>query len=120
LPAGKYQGMYADVQMKDAAGNAWSFSCDLIPSVRHPLGALKFFTIEPGQTTRLRFGPPFVVTAEVQQNGPEVSICSVLFGCGGERYKSSVQRNGQRLPEQTFKIVDGKGTVLVADKFQYG
>ncbi len=89
-------------------------------SVLHPLGALKFFTIEPGQTTRLRLGPPFVVTAEVQQNGPEVSICSVIFGCGGERYRSSIQRNGQRLPEQTFKIVDEKGNVLVADKFQYG
>jgi len=120
LPAGKYQGIHADIQMKDAAGDVWSFSCDLGAPVPYPLGALKFFTIEPGQTTRLRFGPPFVVTTEVQQNGPEVSVCSVLSGCGGERYKSSVQRNGQRLPEPTFKIVDEKGTVLVADKFQYG
>lgn len=120
LPAGKYQGIHADVQLKDAAGDVWSFSCDLGAPVPYPLGAMKFFTIEPGQTTRLRFGPPFVVTADVQQNGPEVSIGSAISGCGGERYRSSIQRNGQLLPKQTFKIVDEKGTVLETGKFEYG
>ena len=121
LPAGKYQGIYADFQMKDAAGDVWSFSCDLNSgSANYPLGALKSFVVEPGKTTRLRVGPPFVLTAEVRQAGGEVSISPVIFGCGSERYQVSVQCNGRRVPEPTFKIVDEKGNVLVADKFQYG
>jgi hypothetical protein len=121
LPAGKYLGTHAAFKKKDAAGNVWSFACDLNGGPAHyPLGPLKFFAIAPGQPTRLRVGPPFVVTTEVRKIGTELSIQLVLIGCGGERYQASVQRNGQRVPEPAFKIVDEEGTVLVADKFQYG
>jgi hypothetical protein len=120
LPAGKYQGTQAAFEKKDAAGDTWSFSCTLNASLDYPLGPLRFFVIEPGQTTRLRIGPPFIVTDQAQQSGREVSLSPVLTGCGGERYQASTQRNGQRIPAPTFKIVDEKGTVLVADKFQYG
>jgi hypothetical protein len=118
LPAGKYKGTYAAFEKKDASGDVWSFSCELY-SPPDRLGPLDFFVIEPGETTRLRVGPPFVVTAEVQAGG-EVSISPVIVGCGGEHYQASFQRNGRRAPEHTVRIVDEKGTVLVADKFQYG
>ena len=121
LPAGKYQGTHAAFEKKDVAGNVWSFSCDLNSgSADYPLGPLKSFVIEPGQTTRLRLGPPLVVLAQVQNVGREVLLQPVLIGCGGERYQVGFQRNGQRVAEPAFRIVDEQGTVLVADKFRYG
>jgi hypothetical protein len=119
LPAGKYMGIYAAFEKKDASGDVWSFSSGL-SSAFSRLGPLDFFVVRPGETTRLRVGPPFVVTAEVRQVGGTVSISPVILGCGGERYQADFRRNWRRAPERLFKIVDEKGTVLVADKFQYG
>ncbi|MCU0913220.1 MAG: hypothetical protein MUC88_01495 [Planctomycetes bacterium] len=119
LPVGRYQGIYAALEKKDAAGDVWSFASDLSSAVGR-LGPLDFFTIEPGRPTRIRVGPPFVVTADVHQAGGQVSISPVLIGVAGEHYQPNFQRNYRRAPDRTFRIVDEKGTVLVADKFQYG
>lgn len=111
LPAGKYQTLAAVLRLRDAAGNEWAFTT----------GELATFEIRPEQTTRLRAGPPFVVTSRVKQVNPEwVSINLAVVGCAGEEYQASFQRNGRRPPEPTFQIIDEKGAVLVADKFQYG
>jgi hypothetical protein len=120
LPAGKYKGIYAAFEKKDASGDVWSFSSGLSSAFSH-LGSLDFFVIEPGETTSIKVGPPFVIMTEVQRVGAGlVSIGLVLTGCGGEQYQADFQRNYRRAPERAFKIVDEKGTVLVADKFQYG
>jgi hypothetical protein len=119
LPAGRYKAIYAASEIRDASGDWWSFSSNLSSAFTH-LGPLDFFVIRPGETTRLRVGPPFVMTADVHRAGAQVSISPVLSGCGGERYQADFQRNGRRPPDRTFKIVDEEGNVLVADKFQYG
>lgn len=120
LPPGKYMGIYATLETKDASGDTWTFSSNLSSATSDP-GLLDFFVIQPGETTSVKVGPPFVIKAEVQRVGAGlVSIGLVLTGCGGEQYQADFQRNYRRAPERAFKIVDEKGTVLVADKFQYG
>jgi hypothetical protein len=120
MPAGKYKAIRATLEKKDASGDVWSFSSSLSSAFTR-LGALEFFVIRPGETTVIRIGPPFVVKADVQKmSAGMVSIDSVLVGCAGEQYQAGFQRNGRRASEPSFQIVDEKGTVLVADKFQYG
>jgi len=120
LPVGKYMGIYATLETKDASGDTWTFSSNL-SSATSDLGLLDSFVIQPGETTSVKVGPPFVTKTEVQRvDAGLVSIGLVLTGCGGEQYQADFQRNHKRAPERTFKIVDEKGTVLVADKFQYG
>jgi len=120
LPMGKYMAIYAVLEKKDASGDVWSFTSD-VSSAFARLGPLNFFVIEPEQTTRVRVGPPLVVTADVRQVGTgTVEISPIITGCGGEHYQADFRRNWRRPSERLFKIVDEKGTVLVADKFQYG
>jgi hypothetical protein len=115
LPVGAYQTLYAVVTLQDANGDHWTFS------TLREVGELASFQIQPGETTRLRVGPPFVVKADVERIGPRtVSITPILVGCGGEQYRADCERNYRRAPERPFQIVDEKGSVLAADKFQYG
>ena len=120
LPAGKYKAIHATLETRDTSGDVWSFSSNLSSAFTR-LGVLEFFEIRPGETTTIRIGSPFVVKAEVQKmSAGMVSIDAVLVGYAGEQYQAGFQRNGKRAPEPTFQIVDEKGRVLVADKFQYG
>jgi len=115
LPAGQYQALSATLQLKDSLRN------DLALPARERLGPLGFFEINAGQTTRVRLGPPFVVTAKVTHDASNrVLIDPVITGCGGEEYGVDVQLNGRRLPAPGFRIVAEDGTVLVQDRFQYG
>ncbi len=114
LPVGKYQTLSSVLSLQDPARNEWTFT-------NATFGELAAFEIRADQTTPVRVGPPFLVGARVKQANREwVAINLSLVGCGGEEYQASVQCNGKRPPEPVFKIVDEKGTVLVADKFQYG
>jgi len=120
LPADRYAGVYAGLEKKDASGNVWTLSGGL-GSAAGDLGALNSFVIRPGETTSIKLGPPFVVKTDVQRHGAGlVTIGLVLTGCAGEQYRPDFQRNHKRAPQRTFKIVDEKGNMLVADKFQYG
>ncbi len=120
LPAGEYKAIYAILRKTDASGDVWTFRSNLSSAFTH-LGPLEFFTIHAGETTSIKLGPPFVVKADVRKTGSgTVSISPVLTGCGGEAYQVDFRRNNRRAPERAFKIVDEKGNVLVADKFQYG
>jgi len=112
LPAGKYKAIYAVVRKTDASGGVCTISSSLSSAFTH-LGALEYFTIQPGETTTIRIGPPFVVKADVQkQASGTVSIGALLLGCAGERYDA---------PRRTFfKIVDEKGNVMAGDRFEYG
>jgi hypothetical protein len=115
LPVGTYQTLYAVLNLPDSNGDNWTFS------TLRDVGGLTSFKIQAGETTRLRVGPPFVVKAQVQRvGGGIISISPVVVGCAGEEYQADFRCNSRRAPERTFKIVDEKGTVLVADRFQYG
>ncbi len=120
LPAGKYKAIYAVMRKADASGDVWVFSSGL-DSAFTRLGPLEFFTIQQGETTSIKIGPPFVVKADVQTSGSgRVSISPAVIGCAGEAYSAAFRQNQGRPSPIPFKIVDEKGTVLVADKFQYG
>ena len=69
----------------------------------------------------IKIGPPLVVKVDVQQAGPgTVSVSPVLVGCAGEEYLPGRKQGWKRPPPPALKIVDEKGTILVANNFQYG
>ncbi len=121
LPAGQYKAVNLRLRKADASGDIWAFSMATNVATSH-LGAFDLFTIEPGKTTSIRVGPPFVVKADVQTwaNAGVVGVSPAIVGCGGEKYDISFQRNRKVAPEPAFRIVDEEGTVLVDDRFQYG
>ncbi|MBP7052536.1 MAG: hypothetical protein KBE65_16100 [Phycisphaerae bacterium] len=120
LPAARYKAVHAILKKTDASGDEWTFSSNLSSPFTY-LGPCEFFTIEPGKTTSIRIGPPFVVRADVRKiDAVTVEIGPVLVGCAGEQYRADFRRNNRRPPEREFKIVDEKGTVLETGKFEYG
>jgi hypothetical protein len=120
LPAGDYKSIYCRLTKTDASRTVWTLTSTLSSAFTH-LGALEHFTIKPEETTTIKIGPPFVVKADVQQaKQGTVSISPVLVGCAGEEYPAAFRESRRRSSRPTFKIVDEKGTVLVADTFQYG
>jgi hypothetical protein len=121
LPAGKYTAIHALLTTKDASGDIWAFSPFTPAFAADCMGPLDFFTIEPGETTSIRMGPPFVVKANIRtwSSSDKVVISPVLVGCAGEEYSAAFERNGERPPPPTVKIVDEKGTVLVSGKCGY-
>jgi len=121
LPAGKYTAIHAVLTTKDESGDIWVFSPFTPAFAAACMGPLDFFTIEPGETTSIRMGPPFVVKANIRtwSSSDRVAISPVLVGCAGEEYSAAFQRDGERPPPPTVKIVDEKGTVLVSGKCGY-
>ncbi len=121
LPPGKYTAIYAVLTTKDASGNIWAFSSFSPGFAAACMGPLDLFTIEPGKTTSIRVGPPFVVKANIRtwSGSDKVAISPVLVGCAGEEYSAAFQRDGARPPPPTVRIVDEKGTVLVSGKCGY-
>jgi hypothetical protein len=115
LPAGKYSVARLALRARDEAGTRWETACTW------KFGALSLFEIKAGHTTRSEMGPPFRITTRiVKRDDGTVFIEPVLAGRAGEEYSTVVRRNGQSVPAPAITIVDEKGTVLVADKFQYG
>jgi hypothetical protein len=119
LPAGKYKAIHASLTKTDASGNVWAVLSNSRSAFTR-LGPLEYFTIEPGRTTSIRIGPPFIVKTDVEEIAAgQISIGVVLVGCAGEEYWGIQQ--GQRRPSPpAFRIVNEQGAVLIADKFQYG
>jgi len=121
LPAGQYATIYAVLTIKDAAGDIWTLSSFTPGFTAACMGSLDFFTIEPGETTSIKIGPPFVIKTHLQRwgYGAVVGIDPVIVGCAGEQYSPAFLRNGKRAGPIPFKIVDEKGTVLLSDKVGY-
>ena len=120
LPAGEYKAIHAILTKVDASGDLCMLSSNPSSAFTR-LGPLEHFTIKPGKTTSIKIGSPFVVKADVEQTGSgTVSIGPVLVGCSGEEYSVGRKQGRQRPSPPAFKVVDEKGMVLVADKFQYG
>lgn len=115
LPVGRYQTVSATLHLYDPNGDEWIFP------MRPDSGVLRSFEIQPDHVTQLRAGPPFALKTRVEKGHADTLIISpTLLGCAGEEYLFNFARNRARSSEHTFKIVDEKGTVLTADKFQYG
>jgi hypothetical protein len=85
------------------------------------LGPLDRFTIEPGKTTSLKVGPPFVLKADVEEmsTARRVSITPTLVGCSGEEYISACPRGQTRPAPVAMKIVGEDGTVLLDENLTY-
>lgn len=114
LPAGRYQALRAVLRMRDANNHEWTFGTN------GNVGDLDLFEIRAGQTTPLKLGPPFVVTAKIEQRNGLHLISPVLRGRAGEEYQLDFKRNGRRPPKRAFKIVAEDGTVLANSTFEYG
>jgi hypothetical protein len=115
LPAGSYQAAdEAVLNIQDAEGNDWRYL--MAPG---QFGTLKFFEIHPNKTTRIKIGPPFLVTADIicSQNRT-VSIYPIVRGVAGEEYYK-IWRN-YRPSQPTLRIIAENGTILVDDGFEYG
>jgi hypothetical protein len=65
-------------------------------------------------------GAPLLIKTDVQIIGRDVSVGLILEGQAGETYIPGAQKNGQRLPAPSLKILDEAGKTLAADTFQYG
>lgn len=119
LPAGEYRAIHAILTRADASGEVWEFPSNPFSALTR-LGPLEHFTIEPGKTTSIKIGPPFVIKADVQITDSErVSITPILVGCAGEEYTSACRQGQQRPSPVALKIVDEEGTVLFAEKLTY-
>lgn len=119
LPVGKYKAIHASLTTTDASGTVWTVLSNSRSAFTR-LGPLEHFIIEPGETTAIRIGPPFIAKTDVQKVAAgHVSIGMALVGCGGEEYWG-IQQDQRRSSSPAFKIVDEKGTVLETDKFEYG
>ena len=119
LPAGAYKAIRAVLTKADASGEVWEFPSNSFLSLSR-LGSLDHFTIEPGKTTSIEIGPPYVVKADVQITDSErVSITPILVGRAGEEYTSACRRGQQRPSPVALRIVDEEGTVLFAEKLTY-
>ncbi len=114
LPAGKYQTLQVVLRMNDKNNHEWTFAAN------NKLGDLNFFEIRPGETTHLKPGPPFIVTASIEQRNNIVYITPAIRGRAGEAYRLDFRRNGRRPPKRAFRIVTEDGIVLVDDTFEYG
>ncbi|MGE5293190.1 MAG: hypothetical protein ACM3VT_00025, partial [Solirubrobacterales bacterium] len=66
LPPGRYTATNAVLTAKDASGDIWTFSSFTPVFAADRMGPLDDFTIEPGKTTSIRIGPPFVVTTMIK------------------------------------------------------
>jgi len=115
LPVGRYQTVSAKLHLCDPNNDDWVFP------MRPDFGIVRSFEIQPGCVTRLRAGPPFILTTNVEKGYANTLLISpTLVGCTGEGYQFDFGRNGPRPSEREFKIVDEKGTVLETGKFEYG
>jgi hypothetical protein len=120
LPAGEYKAIRAILTKADASGDIWALSSST-SSASTRLGPLEHLAIKPGRTTSIKIGQPLVLKVDVQQTeSGTVLIDPVFVGCAGEEYLAGRWEGRQRPSPPAFKIVDEKGTILAADKFQYG
>ncbi|MBP7050123.1 MAG: hypothetical protein KBE65_03830 [Phycisphaerae bacterium] len=113
LPAGRYYLRSLDLTEVDR-GDRWAFS------MTSP-GQLKDFQIKPGQTTRLKIGPPFQARGSLRRYAysPDVTVGVNLEGQAGEWYSAVVTKNEKNVPEPSFRILNGAQQVVQSGQFAY-
>jgi hypothetical protein len=111
LPAGKYYLRSLHLTETEQ-GNRWAFK------LTAP-GGLKDFEIKPGQTTKLKIGPPFQARGVFRRfaYNPDVQVRVDLEGQAGERYSAIVTKNKQKVLEPSFKVIDGSQQVVKTGQF---
>jgi hypothetical protein len=115
LPPGRYAAIHGVLTAKDASGDIWTFLASTPVFAADRMGSLDYFTIEPGKTTSVRIGPPFVVKTTRKKTGrssDRMYISPVVVGCAGEEYSAVLRRNGGQLLAPAVTILDEKGTAL--------
>jgi len=112
---GRYRPMSIVLESDDpSSGGVWTITS------RGPWGGLDRIVVKEDSTTRLRVGPPLVLSAVPSGSGRTISFSFAVKGCSGETYQTAA-RNGRRsaaLPP--FEIVAEDGRVLASGKFEYG
>lgn len=108
LPAGKYYLRSLNLTEIEQ-GNRWVFK------LTTP-GELDDFEIKPGQTTRLKIGPPFQARGMFRRfaYSPDAQVRVDLEGQAGERYSAVVTKNKQKVLEPSFKLLDGAQQVVLS------
>ncbi|MEN6429150.1 MAG: sigma-70 family RNA polymerase sigma factor [Phycisphaerales bacterium] len=108
LPAGKYYLRSLNLTETER-GNRWMFK------MTKP-GELDDFEIKPGRTTSLKIGPPFQARGMFRRfaYNPDVQVRVDLEGQAGERYSAIVKKNDQKVPEPSFKLLDGAQQVVLS------
>ncbi len=71
-------------------------------------------------STRLRPGPPLLVSTTVEYKGANALVGLEVKGQAGEKYIGGVMKDGKRLEAPKFEIVGEDGKVLVTGQFKYG
>ncbi|MHC4659561.1 MAG: hypothetical protein ACYS83_10385 [Planctomycetota bacterium] len=104
--------------VKEGGGNKWRiFSSG-------PWGDLRTVKVRKDETTVLKPGEPFFISANVRQQRQSgsrlVSIGISIIGRAGEHYSSRIAKNGRDVGAPKLKIVDESGKVLASGKFKYG
>jgi hypothetical protein len=85
-----------------------------------PWGQLSRIKVDRGRTTTIELGPPLLVKPEVAIYGRQVDVGLGIFGRSGEKYTNLICKNDRRIQAPEIKIINEAGSVLMADKFQYG
>lgn len=104
--------------VKEGGGNKWRvFSLG-------PWGDLRTIKVRRDETTVIKPGEPFFISANVgrqRQSGSRlVSIGLSITGRAGEHYSPRIAKNGRDVGAPKLKIVDESGKVLASGKFEYG
>ena len=85
-----------------------------------PWGEINPIKVSKNETTNLTFGPPLMVKTNVYKRRTSASVGLSIIGQAGEKYRSSVMKNGRSLAAPGLKIIDQEGKVLASGKFEYG
>ncbi|MBN1511588.1 MAG: hypothetical protein JXB13_06205 [Phycisphaerae bacterium] len=115
LPAGAYGVGRGMLRTLNADGRPLAFQCD------QPGSSLQRFEIKEGETTTLKIGAPFVITAEVRRSGSRVDMKPILRDCAGSVYVPTVFGHaGSWSPSPlAFSILDEQGKRLDGGQFAY-
>jgi hypothetical protein len=106
--------------VKEGGGNKWRIYSS------GPWGDLQRINVRKEETTVLKPGPPFLVSADVGQRrqrgsaDKRVSVGPSITGRAGEHYSPRIAKNGRDIGAPKLKIVDESGNVLASGKFEYG
>jgi len=115
LPAGKYGISSFKLSEKESEENQMDFKATVSNS-----GGLSSFEIKPGRTTSMALGPPYKIVTSMDRSGENITLSFLLVGKAGESYLPGAEKDGEMLPEPTFKVFDESGKVVHTGKFEYG
>ena len=115
LPAGKYGISSFKLSEKESGGDQLDFKATVSNS-----GGLGSFEIKPGQTTSMALGPPYKIVTAMDRSGENISLSFLLVGKAGESYLPGAEKDGEMVPEPTFKVFDESGKVVHTGQFEYG